>query len=184
MGWGRRELAQWLVCHYGPCVIPNDERDPSERGASGPLTISESSVVELVCDARAAVLRILWELGDREKAEILARSMIATGAVMGLRDSRGGIAHVPANIPRMRLVERVASLFVADYLNAPFDYRDLRVCADCGAIAWSAPLKHVGGCRTQTSVRRDSHVSRREVRSVVESGVQLEAGMHDDVRCA
>src|SRR5688572_461705 len=27
-GWGRRDLAQWLVCHYGGCVVVplNEER--------------------------------------------------------------------------------------------------------------------------------------------------------------
>jgi len=135
------------------------------------VTVDESSVVELVCDARTRVLRLLWELGDRERAEIVARCMIATGAVIACRDrdGRGAVAYKPANVPEMRLAERVASLFVADYLNAPFDYKDVRVCPDCGSIAWSTELEHSSSCRSAaaasssaTSSRRDSHIAKRE----------------------
>ncbi len=136
MGWGRRELAAWLMCHYGQAVMvawTDDDTDNGlsrSRDESGVIRsirpICEVDVVELVCVARSHALALLEDLRDHEQAERLGRMMIARGLVMALRDS-GAVWYVPVHRPRMRLAQRLETLLIADYLNAPCDYRRARL---------------------------------------------------------
>jgi len=136
LGWGRRELAVWLMCHYGQAVMvawTDDDTDAGlsrSRDESGVIRsvrpICEVDVVELVCEARSHALSLLEDLRDHEKAERLGRMMIARGLVMALRDS-GAVWYVPVHRPRMRLAQRLETLLIADYLNAPCDYRRARL---------------------------------------------------------
>lgn len=145
-GFGRRELAEWLMCHYATCVIPSDAEPDTERSpAGGPVNVDESSVARVVRRARIAAERLLDELADPHRATSIARLMIATGEVATVRDERGAVAWAPVDLPRMRLHHRVASLLVADYLNAPFEYRDVRVCHGCGAIGFGGRDAHAEG---------------------------------------
>lgn len=158
MGWGRRELAIWLMCHYGRCVIPREETASMEGTLRSP-NVDESTIIELVCVARAHVLRVLWQLGDPTQAEHLSRTMLARGLVSSERDERRAIAYRPVDLPRARLADRVASLFVADYLNASFDYQSLHVCPECGVIGWSGALTHDRMCSGSRPAPRRSGTS-------------------------
>lgn len=130
LGWGRRELAHWLVCHYGPSVRGGADA-PRDETAPRPLHLHESTITELVSAARARAIALLEDLRDRDIADNVARTMIARGLVEGVRDEHGAIAYVPVHRPELRLAERVTSLFVADYLNVPFDYWRGSVSAEC-----------------------------------------------------
>lgn len=137
-GWGRRELADWLVCHYGACAVGSDDsprRSPfppaDDWSDPCPVHVDESTISELVAAARMRTIALLEDLRDRDTGESIARSMIARGLVVAERDEHGAVAHVPVNGGRLRLAERIASLFVADYLNFPFDYWRGRVAAEC-----------------------------------------------------
>ena len=128
-GWGRRELADWLVCHYGPCVTGSDDSPrrspfpPAEDWSDpSPVTLRESTIGELCAAARMRMIALLEDLRDRDTGESIARSMIARGLVFGERDEHGAVAYLPVNRRQLRLADRLASLFVADYLNFPFDY--------------------------------------------------------------
>jgi hypothetical protein len=68
---------------------------------------------------------------------------------------------VPVDGARVRLRERVQSLFAADYLNAPYTYADLFVCHRCEAIVFDEHTKRVGICgahRTSGTVPREADV--------------------------
>ena len=56
----------------------------------------------------------------------------------------------------MRLVDRVRSLFFADYLTRPGDYAAFAVCEDCEGATFDGALYHVGCTRprTRTVLRR------------------------------
>ena len=66
-------------------------------------------------------------------------------------DLRGERVWVPVDITRMRLRDRVASLFVADYLNRPSDYELFHVCHLCEAITFDPESKALGRCATHRS---------------------------------
>ena len=97
-------------------------------------------------DARAKVLRTLSELTVRDRATTLARTFIARGDVLAVRDSTGGVAHAPVDRPRMALADRVVSLFVADWLNDRLSYRVVKHCGECGDVAIGGALAHDASC--------------------------------------
>jgi hypothetical protein len=182
LGWGRRELAEWLMCHYGACVI--HERDPgpadsaSENTLAGgesprtevrPPHVIESSVVELVERVRARMFVLLHDLGGADQIEAgrITAAMIDSRRVVERRIG-GALVWAPVHRPRLRLVERVTALFVTDYLNTPRDYRDVRACERCGAIAFGVQVTHGRGCPAAFAPgRRDSHVAVRRDGSTV-----------------
>jgi hypothetical protein len=49
----------------------------------------------------------------------------------------------------MRLSQRVSSLFIADYLNRPTDYRWLMLCSGCGELAFATELAHSSWCEAE-----------------------------------
>jgi hypothetical protein len=72
--------------------------------------------------------------------------MVDDGLVIGVTDFRGALGFVPAACQRMRLVDRVTTLFLADYLTRPRDYEDLVVCPDCTSVSFAWSELHHDGC--------------------------------------
>jgi hypothetical protein len=136
-GWGRRDVANWLVCQYAPATVAGP-RPHQSRGQCRMTSVDEGTLEQIVLEARVRVLRLFNELADRDRGAALARAMIAQGVVLPIRDPQGGTAYAAVALDRMRLAERAASLFVADYLNWPFDYRRARLCGSCGELALGA----------------------------------------------
>jgi hypothetical protein len=67
----------------------------------------------------------------------------------------------------MRLVDRVASLFIADYLTRPRDYEQLVVCGQCDEVSFKWDEVHEDGCearglRSGVVVRPRVHRSTRK----------------------
>jgi hypothetical protein len=140
-GWGRRDLAHWLVCHYGACVV-----------------VPEAAIERLVRTTRHEVLHLLYDLADPDIAGGRARLAIARGLVAA--DPAGGRAWVPLDAPRLGLTDRVASLLFADWLNAPLDYRGLVVCRGCGGIGFAGQESHAESCQPK---RHDSGIAPCEI---------------------
>jgi hypothetical protein len=145
-GWSRRDLVDWLVCQYAPCAADPLHEDGDELSPAAERALDEGMIERVILDARARVLRLLGELVVPWQASPLARLSIASGAVVAQRDQRGGVAFSPVNLKRVRLAERVTSLFVADYLNRPNEYRWLMLCRECGEVAFSTELTHAPWC--------------------------------------
>src|SRR5205823_3217663 len=55
-------------------------------------------------------------------------------------------AWVPVDGSRMRLRDRLRSLFAADYLNNPYVYTELFVCHRCEAVVFDEHAKRLGIC--------------------------------------
>jgi len=68
-------------------------------------------------------------------------------------DADDDLGYAPMARPDMRLVDRVTSLFVADYLTRPADYERFRVCDACAAIMFD------GGAGHQEVCLRPAHAS-------------------------
>jgi hypothetical protein len=146
LGWGRRELADWLVCQYAPCAASPLYPESAEPSPASERTLDEGILERVILDARGHALRLLADLVVPWQASPIARLAVACGTVVSQRDERGRIAYSPVGLKRMRLGERVASLFVADYLNHPTDYRWVMTCRECGEVGFSAALEHASWC--------------------------------------
>ncbi|MDB5220632.1 MAG: hypothetical protein JWO86_8559 [Myxococcaceae bacterium] len=146
VGWGRRELADWLVCQYAPCAATPLYPETADSAPASERTLDEGILERVILDARGRALRLLADLVVPWQASPIARLAVACGNVVAQRDERGGIAYSPVGLARMRLAERVASLFIADYLNHPMDYRWVLTCRECGELAFAAELEHAPWC--------------------------------------
>lgn len=155
-GWGRRELAEWLVCHYSPCLVADATAD-SRVAAVGeksvthaaPARIDDEHVERVILAARAKTLRFLTALAMPSRANTIVERAIRTGAVMQVHGSNvpaNEARWLPAGKEKMLLAERVASLFVADFLESPEDYRDLSLCRCCGFLGYRGSITHDTFC--------------------------------------
>lgn len=153
VGWGRRELANWLVCQYAPCAASPLYPESAAEPPACERTIDEGILERVILDARGRALRLLAVLVEPWQASPIARLAVACGTVASLRDVRGGIAYAPVDVERLRLGERVSSLFIADYLNHPTDYRWVTLCRECGDVAFAAELEHAEWCAATPDAR-------------------------------
>ncbi|MBX3264266.1 MAG: hypothetical protein KIS78_16315 [Labilithrix sp.] len=151
-GWGRRELAAWLVCHYAPCLVSDASADSgAPHGCAANLSraserLDDDRVERLILDARSSVLRLLSDLAWPSQAAALARSALDSGAVVETRAPDGEVRWAPVGRKKMRLAERVGSLFIADALANPRDYRGVSLCRCCGALGFGGAAAHEPWC--------------------------------------
>lgn len=160
-GWSRRELAGWLVGPYGSVVAPFSRRSstpPPSGIARVPGTVESVRVESLLASVRTAVVQRLIGCRESWTAARFARNMVDGGFVVGVSDEGGAIGYAPLDGRDMRLVDRVTSLVVADYLTRPNDFEHLLVCAGCREVSFSWTLAHREGCEHE---RRASGTERR-----------------------
>jgi hypothetical protein len=146
IGWSRRDLADWLVCQYAPCAAPASYQESPDLPPAAERALDDGIVEGIILDARRSALRLLGELVVPWQASPIARLAVASGMVVSQRDARGAVAYSPVKLKRLRLADRVASLFIADYLNRPTDYRWLAMCRECGELSFSDELEHSSWC--------------------------------------
>jgi hypothetical protein len=132
------------VSQYAPAVVPCGDVGP--RRACGITVVDEATIEHVVLEARARVLRTLSELTVHDRATTMARTFIARGEVVAVRDGLGYVAHAPVDRARMPLSDRVVSLFVADWLNDRLAYRIVHHCGECGEVAIGEPITHAKSC--------------------------------------
>jgi hypothetical protein len=84
------------------------------------------------------------------------RASIDEGLVAGIVDEASDLGFAPVDNAGMRLVDRVRSLFVADYLTRPPDYAAFAVCDDCDGATFDGALCHVAcaSSRGRTAPRK------------------------------
>jgi hypothetical protein len=133
-GWSRRDLATWLLCHYAPATA-RAGTVTAQRGLAFDA-VDDMLLEEIVLDARNKTLRLLADLAFPSLAATRARDLIAQGSVTRVT-TEGSFFHAPVSLARLRLHERVESLFVADWLNFPSDYRSVELCRACGALGFA-----------------------------------------------
>jgi hypothetical protein len=144
-GWDKLELARWLTGDYARATR---HRTHGERVATLPdgAEISEESIEDLVAHARAQLLASLVKAAADLGALDFVEQTVERGLVRKVLDADGRDAWVPVDGARLRLRERLESLFAADYLNAPYTYAELFVCHRCEAVVFDEHLKQVGIC--------------------------------------
>lgn len=151
-GWGRRDLAAWLVCHYSPCLVadaavhPDGIRSLAPNLSPASVRLDDECIERLILDARCSVLKLLADLAWPSEATARAQNAIGAGHVIATPDRRGDRHWAPVGRRRMRLAERVGSLFIADALEHPLDYPGLSLCRACGELGFGAKAVHQAGC--------------------------------------
>lgn len=132
-GWTKLDLAVWLNGPYALATrhVPRGLR-PVRPGAPA---IEEPAIEHLLVSVRGQLLAAL-ELAalDGGTPDFIEEALIEQH--VRRIDVHGETAWMPVDAARMRLKDRVASLFVADYLNRPSDYRRLYVCHLCEGISF------------------------------------------------
>lgn len=169
-GWGRRELARWLVGPYAHAVAATRAlRASGTRPAVVHRVLDEQTVEELLSTTRTEIIEMLRGVWSWTHDARTARARIGEGLVAGMVDEAGGLGFAPIDNVRMRLVDRVRSLFVADHLTRPGDYAAFAVCEDCDGATFDGGLYHEDCMRprSQTMLR---HRAVREVVLPGESG--------------
>lgn len=148
-GWGRRELASWLVCQYSPCLVVDAARHPDAgdlpRMDVAP-SLDEEQIERLILDARNGTLKLLADLPWPTEAAAHVDAALGAGHVIAMCDARGARHWAPVGRRRMRLVQRVASLLIADYMESPKDYLTTSLCRGCGELVFGSKDDHRALC--------------------------------------
>jgi hypothetical protein len=145
VGCTRRDVAEWLVCQYAPSTV-RVRRDQEPRSGCRLASVEERVLEEVVGSALTHVLAVLADLTMPDRAARLARSMLASEAILRIHDRIGRRTYAAVDKERMSLADRVSSLFVADWLHRPQDYRVIQRCRDCGALEIGAVVEHSPWC--------------------------------------
>lgn len=147
-GWARRELATWLVHDYRPATL-RPGSGTRATGAASTDDLRDAAVTRLVSAARRHVVEMLATAMTSWNGTSFAREMVDSGLVIGVSDEVGGIGYAAVDRARMRLVDRVASLFIADFLTRPRDYEALVVCSTCDEVSFKWDEVHEDGCEAR-----------------------------------
>ncbi len=170
-GWGKRELARWLVGPYARAVAPSRAARSGVRRAAGTKRVDEEVVAELLRRSHAYLLDGLRAAASWRRDAAFAREMIDEGFVVGVVDESSAIGYAPVDAFDMRLVDRVRSLFVADFLTRPQEYARFVVCDTCGGATFDGAISHGGACEGRGVIA----LRRRSVQTFrVDVDVQLE----------
>ncbi|HEY8075373.1 MAG TPA: hypothetical protein VIF62_14715 [Labilithrix sp.] len=161
-GWSSHDLALWLIGMYEPAAVRVG--DGASSAPSSSRRLEHETLERVVLTARARVFAML-ENTSSWRGETFAKNVVDAGLVVGVRDAFGGIGYAAVACDPMRLVDRVASLFVADYLTRPADYAIVETCEECGAIAFDGRPVHAHWCESPPN--ESSIVALREQRKTM-----------------
>lgn len=146
LGWDKLDLALWLTGDYARATRHRQHGERVAAPTRGVDEIPEETIENLLVHVRGQLLASLemaaLELGALDFTE----AMVERGLVRRMIDADGRDAWVPVDGVRMRLRDRLESLFAADYLNAPYTYADMFVCPRCEAVVFDAHAKRSGLC--------------------------------------
>jgi hypothetical protein len=139
LGWGRTDLARWLVGPYAEAVAATRSlRVSGTRAAVVHRPVEEDTIQELLATARAEILEVLRGVPSWTHDGASVRTLLGEGLVAGIVDETSNLGFAPLDSGRMRLAARVRSLFVADYLTRPKDYGSFVICDRCETATFDA----------------------------------------------
>jgi hypothetical protein len=138
-GWGRPELARWLVGPYAEAVAATRSlRVSGTRAAVVHRPVEEDTIQELLGTTRTEVLELLRAAPTWTHDGASVRASLDEGLVAGIVDEASDLGFAPLDSGRMRLAARVRSLFIADYLTRPRDYESFTICTHCDTATFDA----------------------------------------------
>jgi hypothetical protein len=151
-GWGRAKLRSWLIVEYGMATewTREDEVSPWLHPVA---RMDDDRVREVVEDARRRIGRLLVDESSGWTTPGFAQEMIDRGLITCVTDATGREAFAPAARVQLSFVERVASLFIADFLAQPSSFTNVTMCECCGEIELYGRLVHSRGCARSSTAR-------------------------------
>ena len=151
-GWGRTKLRSWLIIEYAMATEWSREDDVSPW-AHRDAPMNDERARQLVDDVRMRITRLLVDESDGWNKAGFAAAMIDRGLLTCVTDASGREAFAPAARVELSFLERVASIFIADFLAHPEEYRYLSSCECCGELETNGNVTHASGCVKLSSVR-------------------------------
>lgn len=163
-GWDKLDLVMWLTGSYARAARHSQH---GERVADlmGSAEVVEEELTEIVTRARAQLVASLERAVLEDGALDFAEDAVQRGLVRTAVDLDGEEVWIPVDSARMRLRDRVRSLFAADYLNRPESYAALYVCHRCENVVFDEGAKRLGSCNAH-----------RRISGIVPRGTGDEAG--------
>ena len=163
-GWGRTKLRSWLIVEYAMATEWTREDDVSPWSHRD-APMHDERAHDLVDDVRRRITRLLVDESSGWRAPGFAAAMIDRGLITSVTDASGREAFAPAARVELSFLERVASIFIADFLAHPEDYASLSSCECCGELEMNGHLQHASACVKLSKVRApaESGVSLREL---------------------
>lgn len=145
LGWDKLDLAMWLT---GPYSRATRHAKHGERVAaiSDAGEIGDASIEALVTRVRGQLLASLEQAALKHGKLDFTDEAVERDLIRKVVDADGRDAWIPVDAPRMRLRDRLQSLFAADYLNTPYRYAELFVCHRCEAVVFDDQAKRTGVC--------------------------------------
>ena len=165
-GWGRTKLRSWLIIEYAMATEWSREDDVSPW-AHRDAPMNDERARQLVEDVRGRITRLLVDESAGWKTPGFAAAMIDRGLITCVTDASGREAYAPAARVELSFLERVASIFIADFLAHPEDYQNLSSCECFGELEVDGVVQHGSGCVKLSTVRppAESGVCLREASS-------------------
>jgi hypothetical protein len=137
-GWGRLELARWLVGPYERAISSTRHLRGSgiHRRVVLDRPLDPKTIEDMLIRTHAWLIETLRRSWSWVDDASFARDILDAGLVVGVADDFGGIGYAPSESSDMRLIDRVRSLFIADYLTRPHDYARFGVCDGCDGVTF------------------------------------------------
>ena len=148
LGWDKLDLALWLTGDYARATRHTKHGERLATVAFGVGEIPEETIEKLVVHVRGQLLAALETAALEMGSLAFVEEMVQRGLVRQVTDGDGRDAWIPVDGARVRLRDRLQSLFTADYLNAPYTYAELFVCHRCEAVVFDVHAKQLGICGT------------------------------------
>ena len=148
LGWDKLDLVLWLTGDYARATRHRKHGERLATLAFGAAEIPQETLEDLVVHVRGQLLASLEKAALEMGSLGFVDEVVDRGLVRRVIDAEGRDAWVPVDGARVRLRDRLQSLFAADYLNAPYVYAELFVCHRCEAVVFDAHAKRVGICGT------------------------------------
>lgn len=134
--WGGRELACWLIGPYAHAAAATlTLRRSGARRALAHRPLDEATISELLTANHAELRAVMRDPRTWSSSAASIRGHVTERIVAGIADDAPGIGYASVDGIRMRLLDRVRSLFVADDLTRPADCGAFAVCDACGGVA-------------------------------------------------
>jgi hypothetical protein len=173
-GWGKRELARWLLGPYHQLSALRLSGSPPARTSSGVFprakasrAVSESEAQRVMREAQEGALGIISRFENRDpRVDTFIWRLQSRGIFERVADATGARGLVPNEIVPQHLSERVLSLIAVDYVARPFDYEDrVAICRRCGDVSFGEQARNDGDCGAHrlSSVEPDPEIEFQEL---------------------
>ena len=147
--WTKRDLALWLDGPYRHATrhATGGERTADLEAVDEEELLGEDRIYQLMGRSRAQVMAFLEAAALPEGRADFVEAAVKAGHIVPRTDDDGISVWVPVDARRMRLRDRVRSLFAVDYLLRPEHYaHQLTVCHQCELVLFDELAKRFGNC--------------------------------------